>query len=106
MKQEHHVLIRKRQLEIVTIVFTVLVLIALLSAVIVLSTQLHKCRNTPCTSTQCNCETDCLACAEKNDSQTGKTVAKICCRPDQGGPIITPSGTGEYKSCCAKECPS
>jgi hypothetical protein len=104
MKQEHHVLIRKRQLEIVTIVFTVLVLLALLIAVIVLSTQLHKCRNAPTpTSVQCDCEKDCLACAEQKDS-SGTTVGKVCCRQDQGGPIIKPSGD-RYISCCAKECP-
>lgn len=104
MTQQHHVLIRKRQLEIVTIVFTVLVLIALLSAVIVLSTQLHKCRNNPTTTNgQCDCNKDCLACAEQRDD-SGKVVANICCSKDEGSPSIqytgeTSTGPG-YDSKC------
>lgn len=74
MQQHHRVLIRKRQLEVLSLVLNISVIIGLLIAVIVLSIQLKKARKTTNTTTNCD---DCQVCANGQDD-SGAPLS-ICC---------------------------
>lgn len=80
MQQHHRVLIRKRQLEVLSLILNISLIIGLLIAVIVLSIQLQKARKT----TKTNCD-DCQVCANGKD-YNGDPIS-ICC-PKGLTPII------------------
>lgn len=75
MKEVHHVLIKKRKLEIIAIIFSVIVMIGLLITVIILAIQLHNSRKK---SNDCD---NCKVC-----STDGNLTQ--CCFKGQGQPFI------------------
>lgn len=71
-----HTLIKKRPLEIVTLVILGVILLAFIIATIILALKLKDMKNTP---TDCQ---ECLACATNPDGN------QICCHTTDGSPVI------------------
>ena len=72
-----HTLIKKRPLEILTLIIIGVVLLAFVIATIVLALKLKDAKNTP---TDCK---DCLACATNPDGN------QVCCHNTDGSPTLT-----------------
>jgi len=91
MQQQHHrVLFRKRQLEIISLILNVSIILGLFIAVIILSVQLKKARHKECTNNT-NCD-ECQYCAN-GVSSTGNEL-KICCPKGDTVPFINTEGSG------------